>query len=176
VFEGRTGGVFDNRIGVLNLAENMAWDEPKLDSDPADHESRLMPREHSAICYDPEESRLIVFGGWANKWLDDVWQINVSSIVGPPYAILRVEPPLGPVTGNMKVTIYGVGFQSTGGACLVQFATAKHTATAQGNVENDEIITCETPQVVNTIGPKECEVRVQSGVRDFSAIEFKKNA
>ena len=57
----------------------------------------------------------MIFGGWANKWLDDVWQINVSSIVGPPYAITKVEPPLGPVTGQMKVTIYGVGFQSTNG-------------------------------------------------------------
>ena len=62
-----------------------------------------------------QESRLVIFGGWANKWLDDVWQINVSSIVGPPYAITKVEPPLGPVTGQMKVTIYGVGFQSTNG-------------------------------------------------------------
>ena len=29
-----------------------------------------------------EESRLIMYGGWANKWLDDCWQISVSSIVG----------------------------------------------------------------------------------------------
>jgi len=164
--EGRTGGVFDNRIGVLNLAETLSWDEPKLES--SDPEKRLLPREHSAICYDPEESRLVIFGGWANKWLDDVWQINVSSIVGPPYAILRVEPPLGPVTGNMKVVIYGVGFQSTGGMCTVQFATAKHTATSQGNVINDEVVECLTPTVVSTIGPKECEVRVQIGVRDFT--------
>ena len=30
----------------------------------------------------PQESRLIMYGGWANKWLDDCWQISVSSIVG----------------------------------------------------------------------------------------------
>jgi dynein heavy chain len=167
--EGRTGGVFDNRIGVLNLAENnMQWDEPKLHSDSIDPNSKLMPREHSAICYDPEDSRLIVFGGWANKWLDDVWQINVSSIVGPPYAILHVDPPLGPVTGNMKVTVYGVGFQSTPGQCFVQFSTAKHQAMSQGTVVNDEIIECQTPSVVTSIGPKECEVRVQIGTRDFT--------
>ena len=33
----------------------------------------------------------MIFGGWANKWLDDVWQINVSSIVGPPYAITKAR-------------------------------------------------------------------------------------
>ncbi|CAE7236220.1 ODA11 [Symbiodinium pilosum] len=55
------------------------------------------------MCYDSEESRLIMYGGWANKWLDDCWQINVASIVGPPYAIVHVDPPLGPVSGNQKV-------------------------------------------------------------------------
>ena len=42
-----------------------------------------------------QESRLVIFGGWANKWLDDVWQINVSSIVGPPYAITKADDPNG---------------------------------------------------------------------------------
>lgn len=165
--EGRTGGTFDNRIGVLDLAEEgYKWSDPKLEM-KADA-PRPMSREHTSICYEQEESRLIIFGGWANKWLDDVWQINVSSIVGPPYAITKVEPPLGPVTGNMKVTVYGVGFQSTFGMVTVQFATAKHAATSQGNVINDTIIECLTPAVATSIGPKECEVRVQIGIKDYT--------
>eukprot|EP00971_Amphidinium_carterae_P062800 1242975-Amphidinium_carterae.1 len=53
-----------------------------------------------------KEGRLILFGGWANKWLDDSWQINVSSIVGPPYAINAIHPPLGPVTGGQCVKVH----------------------------------------------------------------------
>merc|ERR1712187_796157 len=37
-----------------------------------------------------------------------------------------------------------------------------------GDVENDEVITCLTPAVLATIGPKECQVRVQIGARDFT--------
>jgi len=97
-----------------------------------------------------------------------VWQINVSSIVGPPYAITKVEPPLGPVTGNMKVTVYGVGFQSTNGMVIIEFSSGKLTATTQGNVINDEVIECNTPCVAGNIGPKECQVKVQIGPRDFT--------
>ncbi|CAE7831418.1 ODA11 [Symbiodinium sp. CCMP2592] len=164
--EGRTGGVFDNKIGVLDMGEPMRWSDPTLDMKGED--AHPPPREHSAICYDPEESRLVIFGGWANKWLDDVWQINVSSIVGPPYAITKVEPPLGPVTGNMKVTVYGVGFQSTNGMVIIEFSSGKLTATTQGNVINDEVIECNTPCVAGNIGPKECQVKVQIGPRDFT--------
>ena len=115
-----------------------------------------------------DESRLIIFGGWANKWLDDVWQINVSSIVGPPYAILKVEPPLGPVTGGMFCLVRGVGWASTQGMVIVEFSAGKHSATSQGEVLDDETIRCPTPAVMNTIGPKECIVRVQIGARDLT--------
>ena len=64
--------------------------------------------------------------------------------------------------------VYGVGFTSTFGQVVVRFITAKHTADAQGNVVSDEQIECLTPTVVTTIGPKECEVRLAIGVRDFT--------
>lgn len=163
--EGRTGGVFDNRIGVLDLGDTQyRWDDPTLEMKPED--ARPMPREHTAICYDLEESKLVIFGGWANKWLDDVWQINVSSIVGPPYAISKVEPPLGPVTGNMKITVYGIGFQQPG-LVTVDFTSGKHTATTTGNIISDEIIECLTPAVAET-WPKDFVVRVQIGSRDLT--------
>jgi len=164
--EGRSGGSFDNRIGVLNLGENYEWEEHPLSMGPED--LRPTPREHSAICYDPEESRLLVFGGWSNKWLDDVWQINVSSIVGPPYAILKVDPPLGPVTGQMKVKVYGVGFLASHGMVSVEFAAGKFSASTQGSVISDEVIECLTPCVASSLGPKECIVRVQIGARDLT--------
>jgi len=164
--EGRTGGVFDNRVGVLDLGEPMRWSDPPLEMKALD--AMPLPREHSAICYEPDMSRLIIFGGWANKWLDDVWEINVSSIVGPPYAITKVEPPLGPVTGQMSVTVFGVGFQSTNGLVTIEFSAGKLSATTQGNVVSDEVIECLTPAVMGSIGPRECQVKVQIGPRDFT--------
>ncbi|KAF4684863.1 hypothetical protein FOZ63_013786, partial [Perkinsus olseni] len=115
-----------------------------------------------------DESRLIVFGGWSNKWLDDVWQINVSSIVGPPYAIIKVEPALGPVTGNQLIRIRGVGATSTQGTVTVRFSTAKDFADTVGTVIDDNTIECLTPAVVQTIGPKRCDVRFAVGVKDFT--------
>jgi dynein heavy chain len=167
--EGRSMGAFDRRIGVLDLGEQYRWDDPVIE-EPGKGQKKEVPamREHCAICYEPDESRLIIFGGWAYKWLDDVWQINVSSIVGPPYAIIKVEPPLGPVTGNQNVSIHGVGFNSTQGTVVVRFSSAKHFAEAQAHVVNDELIECHTPPVISSIGPKECEVRLAIGIRDFT--------
>jgi dynein heavy chain, axonemal len=101
-----------------------------------------------AICYDKEESRLIVCGGWANKWLDDVWQINVSSIVGPPYAVTSIKPGLGQVTGGQKIQLSGIGFKSTVGQVVVKFSAGKVFAESQGNVIDDELVECNTPDVV----------------------------
>lgn len=57
--QGRTGGVFDNKIGVLDMGEPMRWSDPGLEMRGDD----MMPqaREHSAICYDPEarQGRLV---------------------------------------------------------------------------------------------------------------------
>lgn len=71
------------------LGEKYEWSDPPLENKANDQ--RIPPREHAAICYEKEESRLILFGGWSNKWLDDIWQINVSSIVGPPYAVIGIK-------------------------------------------------------------------------------------
>lgn len=166
---GRSLGVFDNQVGVLELGKKLVWSDPALEN----KKQMLTAREHAAMCYDPEESRLIVFGGWANKWLDDVWQLNVSSIVGPPYAVTKITPKLGPTSGNQKVKIQGVGFKSTMGMVVVRFITPKNIAEAQGNVIDDEFIECPTPEVYNTIGPKDCEVRLAIGVRDFTTTMVK---
>lgn len=38
--------------------------------------------------------------------------MNISSIVGPEYAIYHIEPNLGPLTGNTKCLIKGEGLKS----------------------------------------------------------------
>ena len=127
-------------------------------------------REHSAICYEPEESRLIIFGGWANRWLNDVWRINVSSIVGPPYATISVEPGLGPVTGNMKVVIKGIGFQDTQGVAVIQFSNDRQSVECQGEIVCDERIHCATPRPIQVVGMSawDREVRVSIGLEEYT--------
>ncbi|CAE7253675.1 ODA11 [Symbiodinium microadriaticum] len=166
--EGRTMGSFDRKLGVLDLGDDRKWLTPV----PEEKSKAERPhgREHTALCYDAEESRLIMYGGWANKWLDDCWQINVASIVGPPYAIVQVDPPLGPVSGSQKVKISGIGFLSVPGAAVVRFSAAggRFSVEAQGTVVDDELVECLTPRVEGSIGPRECEVRVSIGVKDFT--------
>lgn len=43
-------------------------------------------REDTAWVYDPKTSSLLMFGGWASRWLGDLVKLNISAIIGPPYA------------------------------------------------------------------------------------------
>jgi len=68
-------------------------------------------REYASLAYDTDDARLIVFGGWNSGWLNDLYTLNVSKIVGPPYAIESIDPPLGQLSGNVPLKISGVGFR-----------------------------------------------------------------
>jgi dynein heavy chain, axonemal len=61
-------------------------------SDPELFANIPSPREYCAMAYDNRESRLIIYGGWNNEWLDDLYSLNVGKIVGPSYAITHTEP------------------------------------------------------------------------------------
>ena len=43
-------------------------------------------REDMAYCYHRKSGRVLIHGGWSQKFLDDTLYLDVSSIVGPPYA------------------------------------------------------------------------------------------
>ena len=68
----------------------MKW----MDINPED-EVRPLAREYAAMSYDENNRRLVVFGGWAHGWLNDLYVLDVSKIVGPSYAITGIDPPLG---------------------------------------------------------------------------------
>jgi dynein heavy chain len=36
---------------------------------------------------DAKNSRLVLCGGWADRWLGDVWSADVSKLIGPPYIV-----------------------------------------------------------------------------------------
>lgn len=70
-------------------------------------------------------SRLVMFGGWANKWFGDTFVCKVSDVVGPPYSVNSVGPDMGPITGGTKCSIEGIGFRSGGTQAMVRFACMK---------------------------------------------------
>ncbi|CBZ52837.1 GA26239, related [Neospora caninum Liverpool] len=181
-----------NDVGVLTLGSAKRWDAPALEevrkptrksTAPSELErknslnhvhvealetSRLAPRarEHAAMAYDAEESLLVLFGGWVDDWLDDIWTLNVSSIVGPPYAITCIAPDLGPVTGNTQVSVRGAGF--TEGIITVRFqAHDQHVDVPAEFVSATEVV-ARTACVKGGIESRPCEVRVKIGGKDFT--------
>lgn len=116
--------------------------------------------------FDSNDSRLIIFGGWANNWLTDMVALNVSSITGPPYAIYSIRPSLGPLTGKTKVIIIGEGFRDTPNI-QVQFQCAKGQPEAAGNYISNTEIWCETPSF-ESYGPRNSEVILKIGNGDYT--------
>ncbi len=68
-------------------------------------------REDTAWVWDASSLSLVMFGGWASRWLGDTWRADVSSIIGPGYACLGMSPAIGPVAGGTVVTITGLRFR-----------------------------------------------------------------
>ncbi len=126
VFGGNSGNLEDNVQGtycndmlVLETGSK-AWSRPTtVGHIPA-------ARSEMQVVYDPKGSRLISFGGWANKWYDDISVCKVADVVGPPYSCDSISPAFGPITGGSKCTIKGMGFKSVGGSqCTIRFASPK---------------------------------------------------
>ena len=65
------------------------------------------------MAYDPKTCKVILFGGWSNRWLGDTWTLNVSPIIGPPYACSKVVPDIGPVFGESEIVIHGLQFKES---------------------------------------------------------------
>jgi dynein heavy chain len=148
VFGGNTGDLVDsgnprgdyvNDMMVLDTGNN-SWSRPTVVGDVP------CPRGEMDIVYDPKGSRIITFGGWANKWFGEVSSCKVGDVVGPPYSVDSVSPAFGPTTGGTKCVIKGMGFKSVGGTqTSIRFACMKGFAEAAGNIIDDGTIEFDTP-------------------------------
>ncbi|KAF1785936.1 Filamin [Phytophthora cactorum] len=96
-------GSYMNDLSVLDTGE-MSWSIPDIEGTPP------CGRSDTTLAYDDKGSRLIVFGGWANVWLNDIFYLDVSCVVGPPYGITGIFPDFGPITGGTAVVIEGIDF------------------------------------------------------------------
>jgi dynein heavy chain len=161
----RNFGTYTNTCMYVELDENI--DSSKMRKLKLDNEEVLpKSRENSTLIYDQAEQRLIIFGGWANTFSNDMYQLNVSSITGPEYAIYSIEPKLGPLTGSTKCRIFGEGFKSTQ-TFYVRFTSGKISQDVQGTFVNEREITCETPNFEQA-GPKEADVRIWTDRGDLT--------
>eukprot|EP00501_MAST-03F_sp_TOSAG23-6_P001656 GSMAST32.ASY1.ANO1.1724.1 assembled CDS len=161
--------IFGGSCGDLTKSENLlqgmyASDTSVMDTGdfnmfhPATTGEPPQGRSDASVAYDTKGSRLIIFGGWANKWFGDICTLDVGSIVGPPYAVLNIEPSMGPVTGGIKMTIIGVDFANRP-PVTVRFATRKHFSDAEGEYIDEETMVCTTPSF-EALGAQEVQVRV----------------
>lgn len=67
---------------------------------------------------------------------NDLFELNVSAITGPEYAIYGIEPNLGPLTGNTHCIIEGEGFKSTS-AFYVRFRNENYQEDVPANYVNE---------------------------------------
>ena len=134
-----------------------------------DSEELPQARENASMVYDEHNNRLVIFGGWSNKYMDDIYELNISSITGPQYAIYDINPIIGPYTGNTRCTITGEGFvpHST---YFVEFTVpGKPPQTAQADYISETIIECPTPNFkAANLGPRKTEVKVRANKGDLT--------
>ena len=145
--------VYVNLVEDLNKAKLQLVD---LDSDC----SARCPsgRENASMIYDSKEKRLLVFGGWSNTFNNDIFQLDIGQITGPDYAIYKITPNLGPLTGNTKCTVHGEGFRRSGNF-YIRFQSGKFFRDVTATPISDSQISCQSPNF-EEVGPKEVEVKV----------------
>lgn len=115
-------------------------------------------RSEASVVYDEKNTRLILFGGWSDKWHDDLFFLDVGEVVGPPYAISDIKPNMGPITGNTLISVFGVDFFQSKDI-VVRFGNRKYFLDVPGTFVNQTKLTCLTPDFTK-FPPGMVEVRV----------------
>ena len=161
----RTFANLSNTAQFISIAGDLKQSKWRV-VDPEEPEDNPLPRENTSMVYDESNNRLLVFGGWSNKYMNDVHELNISSITGPQYAIYDIEPKLGPYTGNTNCVITGEGFVPNR-TYVVEFNAGKYPLTTQARYMSPTQIECVTPEFV-AVGPKEASVRVRAERGDLT--------
>lgn len=94
-----------------------------------------------------QSARIVMFGGWADEWLNDLVALDVSGVVGPPYSMQSLDPAQGPVTGGTMVSIRGSDFVKPpeGVEVLVKFVGESGEEVVTGTYVNHGEVTCHAP-------------------------------
>eukprot|EP00741_Cyanophora_paradoxa_P004754 tig00000828_g4612.t1 len=160
VFGGRTDFMkFTNAVSLVDMG-SMSFSPVSCSG------TAPSSREDSAMIYDAKSSRMLLFGGWNNKWLADTHYLSVAEIVGPPYAVLGLEPQIGPVTGRTTVTLKGIRFFEAA-KIDVRFSWNGQEVLVPGKFISDTAIQAVTPSF-ERFGPQVADVRVSIGGKTFN--------
>ena len=167
LFGGQTCGKLENERGHWRYCSEMNIMDGASQrwSLNAAVNGRCVPqsREDSAWAYDQKTAQLVLFGGWSDDWLGDLYSLNVSGIVGPPYAVQSIDPTGGPTTGNTLVRISGINFDfRPGDQVKVHFGRGENVKVVDGELISGHRIHVRTPSWED-IGADEVEVRVSLG-------------
>jgi dynein heavy chain len=155
----RQFGRLDNSLAYMKIRPDMKANKfITVHPEDADQANSPLPRENSSMIYDRAEQRIIIFGGWSGNYLNDIWELNISSVTGPEYAIYSIVPSLGPYTGGTMIEVTGEGFTPSR-AYKVQFSSGKSILDVAAVIISPEKLQCETPSFFE-VGPKEADVRV----------------
>jgi len=148
---------FTNTVDVMDCGSLM-WTQPTVLINGEEGAELPVPREDTCMAYDTKTCRLVFFGGWANRWLGDLWTLNVSPIIGPPYACMSVSPDIGPVFGDAEIFVHGISFRSSG-KIEVMFGSGKNAMIVDGTFVDENTIKCLTPNY-ESFGAMTVDVRV----------------
>lgn len=175
VFGGSTGyfeegaprnfGSLTDSIIYLNVKDDLKG-QKWLSVSMEDQKVLPSPRENASLIYDQDDQRLVLFGGWSNNYLGDIYQVNISNITGPEYAIYRITPNLGPLTGKTNIVITGEGFKGLQ-TYNVRFTYGKFFSDVQAVFVSETEITAQTPNF-EAAGAKEAEVRIKADRQDLT--------
>eukprot|EP00798_Chlamydomonas_sp_ICE-L_P023007 gene23007-30199_t len=152
-FGGKKGPMqYLSTVEVMDCGSQV-WSTP-----PVDHGVSPSGREDTAWVFDAKTCSLLIFGGWSNRWLNDLVRLNISSIIGPPYACTCIEPESGPVFGTTELLIKGLRFR--GGKIQVKFGNnEKNEVVVDGEFVDSTTVMVRTPNY-EVFGALAVDVRV----------------
>ena len=107
----RPQGSYANDLHLLDLGATPTSSTRTEIWTSLEHQKPPKSRCDAGMAYDPEQQRLVIFGGWGNRWFNDIQILDVANVVGPPYAISRLAPASGPNLGGTEIVISGKDFR-----------------------------------------------------------------
>ncbi|KAF1331632.1 Dynein heavy chain, partial [Globisporangium splendens] len=97
-------------------------------------------RSDTTLAYDDKGSRLVIFGGWANVWLNDLFCLDY-----------------GPITGGTQLILEGIDFMNK--PVAVRFSCRKGSVDVKGEHVNDHTLYVATPDFTS-YPPGDVQIRI----------------